>query len=105
MSVVQTEQQVQCPKCNSKEYVKSGFSFGKQRYKCKDCNCGCTRFTTKGYSKEIRQAAIDWYLEGSSLRSISRRLGINIATVINWIRAEAGRIPNLEKIRYCKEKI
>ncbi len=31
-----------CPKCNSVKFVKNGFSGGKQRYRCKECNC---RFT------------------------------------------------------------
>jgi transposase-like protein len=88
---------IKCPKCESENYVKNGFSFGKQRYQCKNCPCNYTRFNSRGYPKVLRDECVEWFLEGSSLRSISRRLKINIATVINWIRQESGKIPELEK--------
>lgn len=88
---------IKCPKCSSQNYVKNGFSFGKQRYQCKNCPCNYTKFTKQGYPEELRKECIEWFLEGSSLRSISRRLKINIATVINWIRQESEKIPDLEK--------
>ncbi|MDR2511230.1 MAG: IS1 family transposase, partial [Bacteroidales bacterium] len=28
-----------CPKCKSELKVKSGFTQGRQRYKCKNCGC------------------------------------------------------------------
>jgi transposase-like protein len=93
----QSSPEIQCPKCRSREYVKNGFFNNKQRYKCKSCNCNYTTFKPRGYPKELREECIEWFLEGSSLRSISRRLKVNIATVINWIRQEAESIPALEK--------
>jgi transposase-like protein len=33
---------MKCPKCISKESVKSGIIKGKQRYKCKECGCNYT---------------------------------------------------------------
>jgi transposase-like protein len=88
---------IKCPKCSSQIYVKNGFNYSKQRYLCKDCGCMYTSFEPRGYPQTLRQECIEWYLEGSSMRSIIRRLNINIATVINWIRKEAKKIPEVEK--------
>ena len=88
---------IKCPKCGSINYMKNGFAIGKQRYKCKDCNYNYTRFRPLGYPRELHKKCMEWYYEGTSLRSISRRLKINIATVINWIRQESDITPDLEK--------
>jgi LacI family transcriptional regulator len=44
----------------------------------------------RGYSKEIRQQAIDMASQGLSFREIGRRLGVNPQTALNWARAVQG---------------
>ena len=46
---------MQCPKCGSKERVKSGFMNGKQRYKCKSCKCNFTQSNQRGASQENKR--------------------------------------------------
>jgi hypothetical protein len=77
---------MQCPKCISKEYVKSGFNKGNQRYKCKKCSCNFTKSYSRNYSFKIKFQAAKLYLEGMGFRSIGRVLGISNVTVLNWIR-------------------
>lgn len=79
-----------CPKCQSPEKVKAGFTKGKQRYKCKSCSCHYTRSTPKGYPPEQRELALKLYLEGLGFRAIGRILGISYMTPLEWIR-QAGR--------------
>jgi transposase-like protein len=93
----ETLQTPKCPKCGCVSYMRNGYVLGKQRYRCKDCGCNYSRFTKQGYPKEIRKKCMDLFYEGSSLRSISRLLEINISTVINWIREEAKKLPEVEK--------
>ena len=77
---------MQCPKCESEIYVKSGFMKGKQRYKCKDCGCNFTQSYSQHYSFKVKLQAVKLYLEGSGFRSIGRILNVSNVTVLNWIR-------------------
>ena len=80
-----------CPKCESKEYVKSGFTRGKQRYKCKVYNCNFTQSQLRNYSFKVKFQAAKLYLEGVGFRSIGRLLGVSNVAVLYWIR-EFGQI-------------
>ena len=82
---------MQCPKCISANYVKSGFNKGNQRYKCKECGCNFTRSHSRNYSFKVKFQAAKLYLEGMGFRSIGRILGVSNVTVLNWIR-QFGRI-------------
>lgn len=75
-----------CPKCSSTNKTKSGFTNGKQRYKCKDCNCNYTKSTRKGKAFDIKLTALKLYLEGMGFRSIGRILGISNVAVLKWIK-------------------
>ncbi len=75
-----------CPKCISEDYVKSGFTKRKQRYKCKKCGCNFTQSHSKNYSFKVKFQAAKLYLEGLGFRSIGRILGVSNVTVLNWIR-------------------
>ena len=77
---------MQCPKCLSKEYVRSGFNKGKQRYKCNKCQCNFTQSHGRGASLGKKLLALKLYLEGMGFRAIGRILGVNNVTVLNWIR-------------------
>ena len=76
-----------CPKCYSTNFVKAGFSFGKQRHKCKDCNyyfsvqCKSTK-----KPDEVKEMAIKMYLEGLGFHAIGRLLGISYGTTVyQWV--------------------
>ncbi len=74
-----------CPKCHSSVLIKSGFISGKQRYKCKSCNYYFT-LNNRGVSRENKKLAFHLYLEGFSMREISRIIGVSDVAVGKWIR-------------------
>lgn len=59
---------------------------GKQRYRCKSCGFN---YTTgfRGKPIELRQRALQLYLDGLGFRAIGRILGVSNVTVLNWVRA------------------
>ena len=75
-----------CPKCLSEKFVKSGFTKGKQRYKCQKCGCNFTQSHKRGASLETKLSALNLYLEGMGFRAIGRLMRVNNVTVLNWIR-------------------
>ncbi|MBE2220286.1 MAG: IS1 family transposase [Anaerolineae bacterium] len=85
-----------CPRCGSKKRQnKDGFTpAGSQRYRCKQCQ---TRYTPEprehGYDEDVRLQALSLYLEGLSLREISRLLSVNHQSVANWIHGYANHMP------------
>jgi transposase-like protein len=46
-----------------------------------------------GYDDEVREQALQLYLEGNSLRSIGRILSVHHVSVSNWINAHAHHLP------------
>jgi transposase-like protein len=87
---------VECPRCqNQTQQVRDGRTpAGSQRYLCRHCQ---TRYTPTpkehGYDQEIRLQALSLYLEGLSLREISRLLSVNHQSVANWINGYANHMP------------
>ena len=75
-----------CPKCGSEDYVKSGFMKGKQRYKCRKCTCNFTQDHKRGAKFQTKLQALQLYLEGVGFKAIGRILGVHNVTVLNWIR-------------------
>ncbi len=74
-----------CPKCQSADYIKNGLANNRQRYLCKRCKYTYT-VLERGKSKEIRKAALILYLEGLGFRSIERILKVSHVSVMNWVR-------------------
>ncbi|WP_143960066.1 IS1/IS1595 family N-terminal zinc-binding domain-containing protein [Litoribacter populi] len=76
-----------CPKCENPKVVKSGFSGGRQRYKCKKCNY---HFSVNKIGKSIDKyyvvKALQLYIEGISYREIERILGVSHVSVMNWVK-------------------
>ena len=76
-----------CPKCNSKNFVKSGIIKERQRFKCKSCNY---YFTVQKLGKRIEGEyvikALQLYLEGISFREIERILNVSHVSVMNWVK-------------------
>ena len=85
-----------CPHCqNSDQQVKAGRNqSGSQRILCKPC---ARRYTPDpneiGYPEEMRQQAVEMYVDDTNFRAISRRLKVSPQTIINWIDDQAARTP------------
>lgn len=73
-----------CARCNSEKIVKSGVIKEKQRYKCQECNFHFT-VSSKGVSDKIKRFAIHLWLEGLSIRRISRILHISDVAIGKWL--------------------
>jgi transposase-like protein len=90
------ETAVSCPRCQSKSsQTKAGHTpAGSQRYRCKRCGARHTPAgKERGYDEEVRLQALTLYLEGLSLREISRLLSVNHQSVANWINDYATHLP------------
>ena len=74
-----------CPRCSSESHVKQGYVGGRQRYKCKSCSYAYTVFL-RGKPPEMKQLALQLYLEGMGFRGIGRVLKVSAVSVMNWIR-------------------
>ena len=86
-----------CPKCNSTEYIKSGNAKGKQRYKCKSCNYMYTvQLKSTAKSSEIKRIALEMYLEGLGFNSIARILKVSHLAVQKWINKFGNQLDDLK---------
>jgi transposase-like protein len=47
----------------------------------------------QGYPEEIRQQALQMYVDGVNLRRIGRHLGVHHTTVLVWVKTHAERLP------------
>lgn len=75
-----------CGKCGSATYHKSGFTNGKQRYKCKDCGYYFTRSYGRGMPPDKKLQALQLYKEGVGFRAIGRIIGVSNVTVLKWMK-------------------
>ncbi len=79
---------MECPRCQSNQYCKDGYKQGRQRYQCKGCKY---RYIIERRdwekSSEIKEMAINMYLEGLGFRAIGRLLKISYVTVFYWVKA------------------
>lgn len=80
-------QDPRCPRCKTRDVVKSGVVKGRQRYKCHGC---AYHFSVMKDGKSIDPyyviKALQLHIEGVSLREIERILGVSHVSVMNWIR-------------------
>src|SRR3982750_433093 len=86
-----------CPHCQrTDQQVRVGInSAGHQRYLCKVCRRKYTPDKEpRGYPAEIRQQALQMYIDGLNLRRIGRLLGIDHQTVANWVNRQAQALPD-----------
>ncbi len=81
-----------CPKCHCEKKVKSGFTRGKQRYKCKNCNCHYTQSSLYRTPIAVRAKAIKMYMEGLGFRAIERLEGVSHVSVMKWVRKLGNKI-------------
>ena len=47
----------------------------------------------RGYSDEVRQRAVEMYVDGNNLRRIGRQLGVSPQSVANWVKAHTAQLP------------
>ena len=89
-----------CPKCHKgTRQNKSGQTeAGSQRYRCMHCG---SRYTPEpkqqGYPDEVRQRALEMYVDGMNLRRIGRHLGLHHSTISIWVKAYAASLPEAPK--------
>ena len=87
---------MKCPKCNRSDHQhKIGkTAAGSQRYRCYACGCKYTPVKkAHGYGAEVRQKAVQLYVDGMNLRRIGRQMKVNPQSVANWARAHAEKLP------------
>lgn len=69
-------------------------------------HCGC-KYTPepkpRGYPEEMRQQALQLYVDGMNLRRIGRHLGIHHRTVSLWVKAQAAHLPEAPMPEEVKE--
>jgi len=87
---------MKCPKCASevKQHKVGKLPSGSQRYRCYLCGCKYTpEKKMHSYSAEVRQKAVQMYVDGINLRRIARHLGVNHQSVANWAKTHADGLP------------
>jgi len=87
---------MKCPKCASevKQHKVGKLPSGSQRYRCYLCGCKYTpEKKPHTYSAEVRQKAVQMYVDGINLRRIARHLGVNPQSVANWTKDHAEELP------------
>lgn len=85
-----------CPRCSSNAYIKSGKVKSRQRYKCKKCSFHYSvELKSTSKSRSIKKYALQLYLEGLGFRSIGRILNVSNVSVLNWIRGFGKEVESL----------
>jgi transposase-like protein len=81
-----------CPYCYEDIYcIKSGMNRnGTQRYRCQHCERYFTPKPEENWHDQQRRIEVQWravrlYLDGRSLRSIAKQLGVHHQTVGRWV--------------------
>ena len=87
--------EIKCERCGQEEgQLKNGKTkAGSQRYKCN--HCGKTYTPVKKermYPEELKDRAIELYMEGNSGRTVGRLLKISKNMCLRWIRQKAKKI-------------
>jgi len=96
---------MRCPECGSEKVVNNGKQRGKQIYLCKVCHRRFTPSATKLHRpSHVKQKAIELYMNGMSINSISKVLNIPYMTVWRWInkagqRADKKVMRGLERLK------
>lgn len=87
---------MKCPHCERTERQnRVGKTIaGSQRYKCMYCQRKYTpNPKPRGYPPELRQKALQMYVDGLNYRRVARHLNISHQTVYDWVRQSAERLP------------
>lgn len=88
-----------CKKCQSIRYVKSGHTRGFQRYKCKECGCQFTDTKRRGIHPALKSFSIVLYAYcGVSMGKIARLCKVSTVAVLKWVRAAAIEVKPVNSI-------
>lgn len=80
--------ELSCKRCQSKAYVKSDYTQGVQRYKCKECGCQFTSTKQRGIHPALTSFALVLYAYcGVSMGKIGRLCKVSTVAVLKWVRA------------------
>ena len=84
---------INCKKCHSTFYVKSGHVRGHQRYRCKACGCQFTDTKPQGVNPALKSFAIVLYAFcGVSMGNIARIFKVSTVAILKWIRNAAAQL-------------
>ena len=61
------------------------------------------RYTTRGYSNEVKESCLKMYLNGLGFRAVERVTGVNHNTVIRWVKKSALALPNAPRVEEIPE--
>ena len=88
-------QETGCKRCNSTNYIKSGYVRNNQRYKCKDCGYNFKIGDNRGkISPEAKALAMLLYGSGkASYGMISRLFKVSRSAVLYWVRTMGSTLP------------
>jgi transposase-like protein len=86
----------ECRFCNSKNIIKNGIVWQKQRYKCKECKRTFTNARRNEYGKDVKLKLIKSYINGVGFRQISRIFDIPLSAVIYIIKKVALRLDDIK---------
>ncbi len=83
-----------CERCGASECVKNGVVRDMQRSHFRSCGCNFTMTPPRGEPTAMKASAVLLYAMGNmSFCSIARILGVGDVAVLNWVRAEARKLP------------
>lgn len=79
-----------CPHCGSLRFAKDGHANGRQRFRCKEQECGRTFNALTGTplarlhmaEKHLENAML--MADGHSIRTVAARLGVSVPTAFKW---------------------
>lgn len=76
-----------CARCFSNQVIKFGIVKGRQRYHCKDCRLNFTEHQFDASLDDYYQIrSFQLYLQGISLRSIEKILGVSRSVIARWLK-------------------
>ena len=93
-----------CPSCKSEKLVKNGVVWGKQRYKCKNCNKKYRDGARAMLSKDLKVKIIKAYLNGTRFRAASRIFDVPLTTVFYFIKKLGQKLEDVKKKEVIQDK-
>jgi len=84
-----------CKNCDANQLTKSGKVRGKQRYRCKACNCNFVMGDQRTHRVSPAKKALATLLYSSgkcSYRFIAKLLSVNVSSVQRWLEKEADKL-------------
>ncbi|OFY94038.1 MAG: hypothetical protein A3K10_06425 [Bacteroidetes bacterium RIFCSPLOWO2_12_FULL_31_6] len=87
-----------CPACESNNWVKNGKVNNKQRYKCKSCKAQFLSYdpSSVNFLMMKHRHAIILYLQGMSFREIGKLIGINHTSIFTWIKIFESKLKEIK---------